>query len=440
MSFRPHEADLVQPPNESIATTVEVTDRRSFLRTLGGLCVVVTAGAALEVTGARPAHAGSGAQPPPVIPGDQPSPEERAKTAAETENLKAQTENSKVDTRLKEEQAEREEAERAKIQRELNPTWYEKAAKVAGSLTAPGAVLGGLLATARYFSERAKEREIKRITLEQEQRALEEREDDSYQKLIEQMGGAQKSLDTLRSQKPLSQEDILQLDYRSLMLAYHQLKRFTSNPRFADRIFSLTVGLLRDRAPKQIRPEGISDEEHKRLDTLREKELPTDRELLEHLVAVLPRLPRSNDQGAELPNLSGISLTGMRYLRLPLQGVNLEGAHIPGVLVTGSLAGSRCKLTHFEGSTFGEVGNPCNMCGTDLSEAILTGAHFAYVKIDKDTKFGAGLRGDPRVTFGRVTSDTLSQEEVDQKIAEAKAAIDQYQPGVGASAPADANH
>ncbi len=368
--------------------------RQAILGLTGKLVAGAVVGAAgLELGAPEPAHADS---EPPTTPSNPPTAEERAELAAQTAELKAR--------------AELEKAQRKQIEDDLNKPWYKKWADSVGGFAGPLAVtsgiLGGMWTVRKHFVEKAKD-------LQSKEEATRLGEDDSYKDALDKINDAL----SVVIKNPQSDEAITMLH-----LAHSQLETFATNERFAARIFDVAAGLLRDRAMAlaSMSPEQIG--------TWVKRRRNAHREVFKLLYEVLPQLPREDANGeATLPNADGISLTGMNYMRHPLERLSLEGAYLQELVITGSLAGSYFKLARLNNATFGEPDAVCDLRGADFSKADMGGAVFAHVLIDKHTKFGAGQEGNPCATFESVISNTLTPAQVQEKIAAARAVIKTWQ-------------
>jgi hypothetical protein len=415
----PPEATL---PDMSPAATLvgEVEEvlisRRSMLGTIGRSVAVVTT-VAVELSSPTQVSAETD-QPADDQPGEPPTAEPL--TPEEKENIEAETRNFDADTKLKE-------IEFKRVEDSLKPRpWLQEVGDTALKLSAVGAIGGGVLtaglATQRYFANKKQEREAATEAQRIEENEQRIREDENYDRIVDSIADRLKDLASLKIDYT---EDKEIPSYEPLLTTYSQLETFAVNPRFAERVFNLTVARLRGRAKGILKwhPDQI------------EARANADREVVRFLVAAHENLPREDTDGntLPLPDAAGISFDHLRFLRAPMNNLNLEGAWMRGLTITGSLASSRLRLVHFEGSTFGEPegetagGGICDWRGADLSRADLNGAVLAHILIDKETKFGEGKEGNPCVSFGKVTSESMEPEEIDEKIAAAQKVIDEWQ-------------
>lgn len=407
MTHVPRNDELPPPPTDvdGAGMTREGVEaqlcRRNFFGLAGKSLVVATVGA----TGAgltNPRLAEAQPDDEPTDPGQPPTPEERELIKAQTNHL-----NEESDLFRK---------QREQIEKALNPpSFFDGAAKFIGEVATPLGLMGGLIGgvavgtvgVTRYLKDKRESREV-------QEEAMRVEEDGRYAAALDKIGDTIREVSVNEADRRLKR-----VNYTSLHLAYAQLEAFTGKERFSGQVFHVTTTLLRDRAKALIKMPPLRIEER----------LNADRELVRLLVMVAPNLPREDAEGnSALPNAVGISLNGMRFLRDPLEALNLEGSYLQRLMITGSLARSSFRLAHLDGATFGEPDGVCDLRGTDLSRAHLKGASFAHVLIDKHTKFGAGQEGNPTATFGNVTfDDTLTKEEVEDKIGAAQDVIKTWQ-------------
>jgi hypothetical protein len=400
---QPTETEL---PSQMVAPDGGVTEdfsRRGFL----GLAARTVATTGIVLAGAELIDSPQAEAKPDGDPSDPPrSPTQEDRLRAEIDALVAEKNLN--------------DAQRREIEDRLQPLpplrrFGKDANDVLGSLALLGGVSTVAGATIKYFIERAKDRR-------NAEEAMRIKEDENYDNLIKEIGVAIEKVSDAEAhlRRYRWNPRRAQVNYGPLHRAYNRLKPFTANPRYVEAVLDEVTTDLRDRAKSTIDMPASQVE----------KRLNADRELVELLARLAPNLPRPADrQGvAALPNARGISLNGMRFLRLPLEALDMEGAYLQNLMITGSLAGSHFRLAHFDGSTFGEPGDACDLRGADLSRADLKGATFAHILIDANTKFGGGEEGNPSATFGNVTSDdTLTETQREEKIAAAQAVIDAWQ-------------
>ncbi len=418
-----HTPDQSVPPSDFSFQPVEIPDqavasdegapqdlsRRGFL----SLAARTVATTGIVLAGAELVDPPQAEAKPDGDPSDPPkSPTQEDLLRAQIRTLTSEKELNDSDRKLKD-------VQRKEIEDRLQPLpplrrFGKDANDVLGSLALLGGIGTVAGATIKYFIERAKDRR-------NAEEAMRIKEDENYDNVIKEIGVAIEKVSDAeaRLRRYGWNPRRAQVNYGPLHRAYNRLKPFTANPRYVEAVFDEVTTDLRDRAKSTIDMPASQVENR----------LNTDRELVELLARVAPNLPRPvGPQGvAALPNARGISLN-MRFLRLPLEKLDMEGAYLQNLMITGSLAGSHFRLAHFDGSTFGEPGDACDLRGADLSRADLKDATFAHVLIDANTKFGEGEEGNPSAIFGNVTSDdTLTETQLEEKVTGAQAVIDAWQ-------------
>lgn len=399
-------AEVLTPP-EPPAATERLYDRRDVLRLFGGAAAVGTV-AAIGIELVAPEQAVAQTDQSDDKPDKPLTPEERAKIEAETRELESRARLNEIQIR--------------EAERRLDPPFLEWLQKGFGGFVAAGAG-GGVIALG--FSGLRNHFRAKKEEQRQEDERLRQAEQKLRKEEQDQLTEARKGIvDALKYEAPQERP----ADYKLLAEAYSRLKRFTGSEHLAPEVFTLCVSFLRARASEVSKPPLTLDDEHTKA---REN---ADRYLVVTLSEVASSLPRANSDGnSTLPDASGISLSKLRQLRWPLERVNLTGAYLDDLLITGSLRGSLLAHAHLERAVFGgsnSVGDwegVCDLRDTDLSQAFLTHARFDNVLINAGTKFGEGHEGDPRATFGTVISYDLEPEEVEAKVVAAKAVIEQWE-------------
>lgn len=383
--------------------------RRSVLGMLGGaLAATVAVRVGIDVVAPT-----SAAAEEDTADSSQPSdsqepltPDDRIDYELEIKDLKTQIKEREATIESLEAGTERDKAETTQINKANSPSFLDRAkdfvTTVGPSLGAVGLMFTGI----RYLHEKRADRL--------------QREEEGFKAANDTIDATLEAIE----QHKIDHPDIPP-NYERLARAYAQLKRFTADARFAKRVFEDMAAALRVRATdvKRMAPEEIQNR------------LNVDRTLVEILTTVAPRLSRKKTKGGRiLPSATGIGLNGMRYLRNPLENLNMEGAIMQDfVAITGSLAGSQLRAARLEGSTFGEDSdrpdNTCDLRGTDLSAAFLKDARLVKVRMNARTKLPNGVVGDPRLIIepnAIVWDDDLSQEEIDARLADLQEVIDEY--------------